>query len=142
MDNVLATLRERYSQRIPIPDVARWNDQRYQARTFNELISNSDPHLGNHVISSDWKLWMIDFTRAFRTFRKLYNVKALDKIDRRFYEALPGLTEESLEAATDPYLGKRERKAILIRRDRMLEHFNARIEAEGEDAVICSLPGH
>ena len=142
IDDVLMSLRERYSRRTPIPDIRLWNDQRYQARTFNQLIYNTDPHLGNHIIDKSWKLWMIDFTRAFRTFRKLYSVKDLDKIDRRFYDGLRRLTAESLEAATTPYLEKREQKAVLIRRDLLLEHFDARIAAEGEHAVICTLPGH
>ena len=98
--------------------------------------------MGNHVISSDWKVWMIDFTRAFRTFRKLYDVKALGRIDRRLYDSLRALTRESLDSATVPHLSRRERLAILDRRDLLLEHFDARIAAEGEYAVICSRPGH
>jgi hypothetical protein len=142
VDDVLMSLRERYSKRTPIPDIALWNDQRYQARAFNQLIYNSDPHLGNHLIDKNWKLWMIDFTRAFRTFRKLPDVKVLDTVDRRFYDGLQRLTEESLKEATAPHLGGRERKAILVRRDLLLEHLDTRIAEEGEDAVICTLPGH
>ena len=142
VDDALMTLGERHSKRTPIPDIGLWNDQRYQARAFNQLIYNSDPHLGNHLIDKNWKLWMIDFTRAFRTFRKLYDAKVLDTVDRRFYDGLHRLTEESLQRAIAPYLGGRERKAILVRRDLLLEHFDARIAEEGEDAVICTLPGH
>jgi hypothetical protein len=142
IDNFLMTLRERHEKKIKPPNISLWNDQRFQGWMFNQLIYNTDPNLGNYVISSDWKLWLIDFTRAFRTFRKLYNVKELGRIDRRLYESLQRLTEESLEEATAPYLGKRERKAILARRDLLLEHFDARIATEGEDAVICSRPGH
>jgi hypothetical protein len=142
VDNFHMTLRERHEKRVQPPDVSLWNDQRFQGWMFNQLIYNTDPNLGNYVISSDWKLWMIDFTRAFRTFRKLYNIKELGRIDRRLYESLQRLTQESLEEATAPYLGKRERKAILARRDLLLEHFDRRIAAEGEDSVICNLPGH
>ena len=33
---------------------------------FDELISNIDRNQGNIVYTKDWRLWLIDHTRAFR----------------------------------------------------------------------------
>jgi len=35
-------------------------------RVFSQLVYDTDRNLGNVLISEDWHLWMIDFTRAFR----------------------------------------------------------------------------
>ena len=37
-------------------------------RLFDQLIYNTDRNLGNLLIDKDWRLWMIDHTRAFKTF--------------------------------------------------------------------------
>ena len=34
---------------------------------FQELIYNTDPNLGNMLITNDWQVKIIDFTREFRT---------------------------------------------------------------------------
>ena len=34
-------------------------------RVFDELIQNRDRNQGNILWTSDWKMWLIDHTRAF-----------------------------------------------------------------------------
>ena len=34
----------------------------YRMRLFAQLIADTDRNTGNVLITSDWKLWMIDFT--------------------------------------------------------------------------------
>ena len=36
-------------------------------RVFDELIANTDRNQGNMLIDKQWKLWLIDHTRGFRT---------------------------------------------------------------------------
>ncbi len=57
---------ERYTKKITPPDGDAWNNQMYKIRVFDQLISDSDPNLTNVLISENWKIWRIDFTRAFR----------------------------------------------------------------------------
>jgi hypothetical protein len=138
----MMSLAERHSRRAVPPNVPLWNDQTFQGRIFTQLIHNTDAHLNNHLIDADWKLWMIDFTRAFQSFKKLFNPRSLGTIDRRVYRSLQNLTPAALEQATKDCLEGSERKAILARRDLLLEYFDAKIAAEGEAAVICDRPGH
>ena len=142
VDDVQMMARDRYSKKMEPPQVFQWNDQRYQVRVFNQLVYNTDPNLGNLLIDKDWKLWMIDFTRAFRTFKQLYDPEHLTRIDLRLYEGLRGLDAESLERTMGHYLLAAERRALLARRDRIVAHFDALIEAQGDIAVICRIAGH
>ena len=40
-------------------------------RVFDELIANTDRNLGNMLIDRQWKLWLIDHSRAFRLHETL-----------------------------------------------------------------------
>ena len=53
------------------PNPMLWNNQMYKMRVFAALVGDTDRNLGNVLITNDWKLWMIDFTRAFRLWDEL-----------------------------------------------------------------------
>jgi hypothetical protein len=144
VDDVKMTDKERYQKKIEPPDPDDWNDQIYQVRVFNELVYNTDPNLGNLLITNDWKLRMIDFSRAFRVYHELRQPKNLEncRLDRRVYDGLRGLNEEALTRRLDRVLRAAERQALLSRRDRILTHFDQQIAARGERAVLCTQPGH
>ena len=40
--------------------------QQNRMRVFSELVYDTDRNTGNQLITEDWRLWMVDFTRAFR----------------------------------------------------------------------------
>jgi hypothetical protein len=133
---------ERYKKKISAPNRADWNDQMYNARVFNELVFNTDPNLGNYLITNDWKLRMIDFSRAFRTHDKLRNEKNLTRIDQRVYHGLRSLTRQKVEGELGSLLRKSEVDGLLARKDRIVELFDAKIAEKGEGLVVCKLEGH
>jgi hypothetical protein len=141
IDDVLMMEKDRWEQGLGSPDARRWNKQMFKARVFNQLVYNSDPNLGNLLITTDWKLWMIDFSRAFRTFKQLPEPEGLRKIDRSLYEGLSRLDRGSLKRKTGAYLSPYEIKGILARRDKILEIFDAKIAEQGEAAVVYDLAG-
>ena len=67
--------KDRIKNKIEPPDQHRWNQQMFLCRLFDQLIFNTDRNLGNLVITKDWKIWMIDHTRAFRTMKDLRSPK-------------------------------------------------------------------
>ena len=142
VDDIQMLELERYKKKISAPNRADWNDQMYNARIFNELVFNTDPNLGNYVITNDWKLRMIDFSRAFRTHDKLRNPKNLTRIDQRVYDGLRSLTREKVEGELGSLLRKSEIDGLLARKDRILELFDAKIAEKGEALVVCKLEGH
>ena len=142
VDNVQMAELDRFNNRIEPPNVEAWNDQMNNARIFTELIYNTDPNLGNFLITNDWKLHLIDFTRAFRTFDRLREPSNIEpRIVRRLYEGLRGLEETRLEEAMDGLLDDDMIDGILARRDLILEFLDGQIAEQGEAAVIWDVPG-
>ena len=45
---------------------------------FDELIQNRDRNPGNSLWTTDWKLWLIDHTRAFRPDVEIFGAGAAD----------------------------------------------------------------
>ena len=144
IDDVKMMEKERFQKKIEPPDQAAWNDQMHQARVFNELVYNTDANLGNLMITNDWRLWMIDFSRAFRLQKDLREPKNLTncKLDRRVYTALRGLDEQTLKAQLGDVLRENEISGLLGRRDRIVKYFEEQISQKGEQSVICDAPGH
>jgi hypothetical protein len=142
IDDVQMMELDRHNKHLEPPDQAAWNDQMYNVRVFNQLVYNTDPNLGNLLITKDWQLRAIDFTRAFRLHKTLSNPENLVRIDRRVYEGLRSLTREKLQDELGDVLKKGEIEGLVARRDKILEIFDQKIARVGEANVICDLPGH
>ena len=143
-DDIMMMDKERYTKKIPVPLAKRvsWNDQMYQVRVFNELIYNTDPNLGNVLITDDWNIRIVDFSRGFRSRKDLRSPGNFVRCDRRIYNALRRLDEETLKSELGPYLKKNEIKGLLARRDKIVKFFDQKIAEKGEAAVICDKSGH
>jgi hypothetical protein len=128
--------RDRFRKKIQPPDVERWNHQVYAARVFHELIGDSDPNMTNMLITPDWQLWLIDFTRAFRLTRTLRRPEGLVGVDRMLLERMRELTEDRLRQALGRWVDRSEIRAVIARRDHLVELFEAQIEERGESVVL------
>ena len=106
---------------------------------FDELIQNRDRNGGNILWSSDWRLWMIDHTRAFRLGKSLLQPKALTICDRELLESLRGLSRPALAAAVGKSLTTAEIDALLSRRDLIVKLFDERVTTLGHGAVLFAL---
>ena len=140
VDDVRMTERRRYAKKIEPPDKTRWNEQIYQVRVFNELVYNTDANQGNLLITNDWKIVLIDFSRAFRTHKKLRHPMNLSRIHRGFYNGLRELDESDVKRELGPYLRESEITGLMARRDVILEFFDREISRKGEAAVIGDPP--
>jgi hypothetical protein len=127
---------ERVKRKIDPPDGDTWNNQMYRIRVFDELVYDTDPNLTNVLIGEDWKIWRIDFTRAFRTFEDLKDPKDLVRCDRRLLEKLKALDGNQVAEKTKHYLNKDEVKGLMARRDKIVERFQQLITEKGETAVL------
>jgi hypothetical protein len=127
---------ERLKSNLQPPDADAWNNQMYKIRVFDQLVYDTDPNLTNFVISADWKIWRIDFSRAFRVDTDLKDPKALIKCDRHLFGKLKALDGNQLEEQTKRYLTKREVKAVMERRDKIVAYFQKLIAEKGEDQVL------
>jgi hypothetical protein len=114
------------------PDAEVWNQQMQMVRLFDQLIANIDRNLGNIIISSDWRVWPIDHTRAFRTNKELKTPANVTRIDRRILERLKVLDKETLRRETGKHLTTFQIDAILARRDLIVK----RLEGFGPGALF------
>jgi hypothetical protein len=126
---------ERRKLKLNPPDPVGWGRQLSRMRVFAQLVADTDRNLGNILISRDWKLWMIDFTRAFRRTRDLQESAGLTRCDRQLLARMRTLTERQIEEATRPYIGGSEVDAVLARRDRLVAFFEKLAAERGEASV-------
>ncbi len=136
IDDIQMDEKERLKRKASDPDRNRYTRQRQAMTVFDELIQNKDRNQGNILWTSDWTMWLIDHTRAFRTGRSLMKPDQLVRIDRVLLDHLRAITREALQAATARTLTQSERDALLARRDRIVAHYDARIARVGEDVVF------
>lgn len=127
---------ERLKRKISPPDPEAWNKQMYRMRVFARLVHDTDRNLGNVLITPEWKLWMIDFTRAFRLTRTLAKTADLPRCDRRLLDALRALKEADVKERTKPHLTQWEIEALFARRDAIVAHFDRLVAEKGEATVL------
>ena len=141
LDEVLMTDGERHQRRVRIPDPEAWERERQVVRVFDQLIYNTDCNQGNLLIDEQWRLWMIDHTRAFKVFGELPDTAALGvQCEKDLLAALRSLDRAALEAAVGDVLGSGQIKGLLARRDRIVQYYDAQLAALGTARVLYDLP--
>ncbi len=126
VDDVLMDEQERYRGKRSSPDSEDWNQQMWTTRLFDQLIANVDRNLGNLLIDKGWSIWMIDHSRAFRMNPAPRSPDNLSKVERRLLDRMRALNQGNVRRAVGDSLNADEITALLKRRDRIVEHFDAR----------------
>ena len=136
VDDVLMDETERTKKQVMDPDPQRYARNVYLMRVFDALIYNTDRNLGNLIWAKDWKMWLIDHTRAFRLTREIRTPGDLTRVDRELLQAMRGLTVESVSKAVGNSLNREEIQGVIARRDLLVKFFDTRIAERGEAAVV------
>ena len=91
-------------------------------KVFDELIINIDRNLGNLLITKDWRVVLIDHTRAFTPYPEIRNTENLTRCSRKLLANMKGLTKATVTKAMGAALdGPGDRRAIKAsRQDREL----------------------
>ena len=118
------------------PDESAWNKQMNRMWVFSQLVYDTDRNQTNMLITEDWKLWMIDFTRAFRLETDLKDSERLVTCDRQLLAKLRKLDGAQVLETTKAHLQKKEVKALMARRDLIVAHFERLIAEKGEEKVL------
>lgn len=127
---------DRVKQKIPVPDSDSWNKQMYKVRVLDQLVYDTDANLTNVQIGEDWKIYRIDFSRAFRQFKTLPRENDLVQCERQLFSKLKALDGNELAARTKGYLSKSEVQALIARRDKIVNHFQKLMAEKGENEVL------
>jgi len=136
VDDVKYDEGQRLKLKLSAPDAESWNRQMFRMRLFTQLVADEDRNTGNVLITSDWKVWMIDFTRAFRRSKQLIAPGDVTRSDRQLLEKLKTLTKEQVAASTKPYIGGAEVDALMARRDAIVALIEKQVAARGEAQVL------
>jgi hypothetical protein len=120
VDDVLMDEGARIKKKIAAPDAEAWNRQMFALRVFDQLIGNTDRNVGNLLITSDWRIWAIDHTRAFRSASTIQTPANVTRCDRAMLARMKALDAATLKAAIGPYTYADEIGALLRRRDEIV----------------------
>jgi hypothetical protein len=139
LDDIWVTEAERRDKGIKPPTSDFWTDQLNIIRVYDQLIYNTDRNQGNLLITPEWKVWMIDHTRAFRAESKLLKPDMLKRCDARLLTAIRNLNTLSLKQQLGPWLRPEEISALLNRRALIVAHYEKEIREHGEDSVLTGI---
>lgn len=141
-------------QGIQIPEAARKeSDNRgYVYRLWGCLIANDDPTLENILYTEDWRMILIDHSRAFRsdkayTDRLVLGVDGIKRHDngspylirrvpRDLLARITALDEAAVRRAVGPYLTDREVYSVAVRAKLIKAEIATMIHHYGEDSVL------
>ena len=126
----------RTKKKIQPPDEQQRAKQVHNMWTFDALVFNTDRNSGNILYDKDWKLWLIDHTRAFRRFPDLQRPLQASRCDRKLWERLQNVDDASIGERLKPYLTSWEIKGLLERRRKLVAHLRKLIAERGEAKVL------
>jgi hypothetical protein len=130
------TEEDRVKKNIQPPNDQQWQKQVQIMNVFDALIFNTDRNRGNILIDPNWKLWMIDHTRAFRRIPDLQKADSIKLCERNLYHNLQNLDEAAARERLKDYLTSYELDALFKRRKMILDRIAKLIADKGEDKVL------
>ncbi len=113
-----------------------WSRQLSKMKMFDLLIANIDRNQGNLIYDNDWHLFLIDHSRAFTDKKDLKNLAPLGRVDRQLWEKMQALTMADLDVGLEKWIGDKEKKALLARRDIMAKNIADLVKTRGEKSVF------
>ena len=128
---------ERLKRKLEAPDPHRWNHQIYGVQLLHQLTFDTDyGNLSNLLIDPDFRVYVIDFSRAFRTQGALMSEKNLVRFSRTVIDRLAQLDQATLKDKLGRWLDRYQIDALLKRRDRILALAKKLAAEKGEAAVF------
>ena len=133
------TENERRDKGFDPPSIGRFNQQKQIMHLFDNLVGNRDSNLGNALIDRNWRLWFIDCSRCFGTSEELLYPEAITHCERRLWNVLRNLDESEVTQRLAPYLPKAEIRALMVRRDKLVEYIQALMDEWGEGPILFDI---
>lgn len=132
----MSTEADRLEKKQNPPDMDDWNEQIMTTRLFDQLIANVDRHLKNILVTKEFKLRLIDHSRAFRENRSLTKPELLTRFSRSLLEGIKKLEKKDLQKQVGKYLTSGQIDRLLSRRDAILALAAKHVKEKGEAAVL------
>ena len=120
-----------------VPATPAWSHQLSRMKIFDNLILNEDRNARNFLVDPGFDIILIDHSRAFLSKKKIGKGNKLPtQYDRQLMERAQALDKEQLEAQLKDILMGGQIKAIIARRDKLVEHMEKMIAERGEHNVM------
>jgi hypothetical protein len=134
--------RERREKNLKPDDYRVLARQRDQMRIFETLLLNVDLNQTNMLYTEDWKLHLIDHSRAFRSWKSVPDTFMQNQITltRELLANLEALEEQQLRELLKGLVPKAKVKALMGRRDIIVEKIAADREKFGDWVVFPDEP--
>jgi hypothetical protein len=128
---------ERKERGIEPPDRTLFNQQMYDLRFFQQLISDQDfSNIRNILVDRDFRIYKVDSSMAFHPEKGLIDQLDSPVYSRRLLTALESLDRAQIEERLKPSLIKAEIRSLWDRRERILERAQELIAEHGEDKIL------
>lgn len=134
------TEKKRIERDLKPENILLWRLQVQTMRLFDNLIYNEDRNQGNILFDPAWRLWMIDHTRAFRRQKSLLSPNTIWRIEKNLWDRLQQLDLDAVKKAVSPFVSPAEVRAILKRRDLIVQIIDNLIARRGEQLVVFQMP--
>ena len=138
VDDVLMDEEERERTKAAPPDggIQELVRQRMIMNVFTELVRDMDRNKGNVLYTSQWRVIMLDFTRAFRLEPDIRRPENLSRCSRELLARLRTLAREDVARAVGRQLTGEEVNAMMKRRDLIVQRFDELVATRGEALVL------
>ena len=138
VDDVMFEEVDRIKKDLSAPTPQSFARQRALGKVFDELIINIDRNLANLLITKSWNVVLIDHTRCFTAYPGIRNEANLSRCSHALMAKMRSITVDSVTAAVDPFLTNAAVRALIGRRDRIVEFFERESKTKGAENVLFS----
>ena len=116
------TERDRKKTNIQPPNPKRFQESLDEIRVFENLVYNKCQNLEDtHIHKTTWKVCRVDFSESFAPSPDLIPGCEITFCSERIFQNLRNLDLPTLQSVLSPYLNADEIKALLERRNKILE---------------------
>lgn len=139
--------------KMPVSALKSTEDMGYVYRLWCSLIANDDPTQENIKYTADWRMILIDHSRAFRSDRKyteqlvfgLNGIKRyqadgrpfiIRRVPRALLERIKTLDFDAIKRAVGPYLADKEIQSVVARVKLIEAEMAEMIRQHGEASVL------
>jgi hypothetical protein len=121
--------------------VIRWGQEIHCVRLLHQLTYNTDfRNVENTLLDPDFRVYAVDFSRAFRIQEDLLAPDELSCFDRGVLRHLEDLNRAQVEEHLGRWLDRMQIDGLLARRDKILEIVQKRLEENGPGRVLFGVP--
>jgi hypothetical protein len=109
--------------------------QTWDQDLFDNLIFNIDRNSSNVIVDEEYRLWLIDHTRAFQPVPELLDPERVTRVNRAVWTRLRELDGDTLQEELGPYLDGEEMMCLMRRRELLLERVDRLVAERGEGVL-------